>query len=56
MLPKLLTLVRVAERTETPGAEIFGFSKFGGNVPGPRLLKLAKVLVLSIAPTENEAA
>ena len=29
MLPKLLSLVRVVERTFTPGAEMFGFSRFG---------------------------
>lgn len=29
ILPKLLSLVRVAERTLEPGAEMFGFSRFG---------------------------
>ena len=28
-LPKVISLVRVVERTLTPGAEIFGFSMFG---------------------------
>jgi hypothetical protein len=28
-LPKLLSLVRVLERTFTPGAETFGLSRFG---------------------------
>jgi len=29
MLPKLLSFVRVADRTLTPGAEMFGFKRFG---------------------------
>src|SRR5258707_15510935 len=39
----------------TPGAEISGFRRLlPSTVPGPRLLKLAMLLVESVAPTVTE--
>src|SRR5262245_3024437 len=54
MAPKLVSLVRVDDRTLTPGAERLGFSD-PLKAEGPRLLKLARVLVMLMAPTEKEA-
>jgi hypothetical protein len=52
-----VSLVFTDDRTFTPGAEIFGLRRFDpSRVTGPRLLKIASVLVMSIAPVEKEAS
>jgi len=53
----VVSLLKYAERTFTPGAEMFGLRRFDpSRVTGPRLLKLARVLLISIAPVEKEAS
>jgi hypothetical protein len=55
--PYEVSLVLVDERTFTPGAEILGFIRFDPSlVTGPRLLKLARALLMLIAPVEKEAS
>jgi hypothetical protein len=45
------------ERTLTPGPEMFGLRRLLPSiVTGPRLLKLAMVSVLEVAPTLKEAS
>ena len=52
-----VSLSLIAERFDTPGAEMFGFMRpEPSTVTGPRLLKLARAFALLMAPTENEAA
>ena len=46
-----------AERTLTPGAEMLGFMRLEpSTMTGPRLLKPARVLLMSMAPTEKVAS
>ena len=53
----LASSLLVAERFDTPGAEMFGFMRPEPSmVTGPRLLKLARAFALLMAPTEKEAA
>ena len=48
---------KLDERLLTPGAEMFGFSRFEpSTVTGPRLLKPARLLPLSIAPVASSSS
>src|SRR5687767_12205997 len=52
-----LSPVLVAERTFTPGAEMFGLRRLEpSRVTGPRLLKPASVLLMLYAPVEKDAS
>jgi hypothetical protein len=50
-------LLRILERTLTPGAEMSGLSRLlPSTVTGPRLLKPAMLSILFVAPTPNDAS
>ena len=56
-IPYAVSLALIAERFDTPGAEMLGFMRPEPSmVTGPRLLELARAFALLMAPTEKEAA